>query len=249
MATRIEWCDETWNPVTGCAPISEGCDNCYAQRMANRLRGRYGYPAEKPFRVTWHADRLAKPERWRRPRRIFVCSMGDLFHGDVRVEWIDKMLAVMAECPQHTFMVLTKRAMNIESKLYGEAPCRFLGAGGCLPNLWLGVTAENQFRADKNVAELLKIPAALRFVSAEPLLGPVDLVSAGLRPMNIDWVICGGETGPGARLVHPDWVRSLRDQCVAAGVPFFFKGWGDVGPLVKPYRRVLDGREWNEVPC
>lgn len=284
--TRIEWADEVWNPVTGCTPISEGCDHCYARRMAARLAGRCGYDKRKPFAVTWHENKLFVPARWKKPRRIFTCSMGDLFHGDVRVEWIDRILNVIASCPQHRFLLLTKRPGNIRDKLYGEAPARFLADGQYLSNLWLGVTAENQKRANERMVDLLEIPAAVRFLSYEPALGPLDLNAREwlidkrrfryTLGRYLDWVICGGETGPGARPVHPDWVRSLRDQCAEAGVPFFFKHWGEwaqrhdlqanqpgikgrlwhtwdpdtsvcrVGK--KPAGRLLDGREWNEVP-
>jgi protein gp37 len=233
--------------------------------MANRLRGRYGYPAHDPFRVTFHPDRLKEPLRRKKPRRIFVCSMADIFHGDVKVEWIDNILEVIAACPQHIFLMLTKRPQNIEEKFYGEASARVLGGGDYLPNLWLGVTAENQTRADERIPILLQIPAAVRFVSLEPLLGPV-LTTQARRVVSVDgenvsrihWMIAGGETGPGARPMHPNWVRSLRDQCIAADVPFFFKGWGEFvfsddgsQPIRIGKKRagnLLDGRAWTETP-
>ncbi len=291
--TRIEWAEAVWNPVTGCTPISEGCKNCYAQRMAKRLAGRCGYPADEPFRVTLHSDRLDEPLKWKKPRRVFVCSMGDLFHEDVPDAWIDQLIWEMGHMLQkHTFLILTKRPERMRDwfiKAYAEnLP---------YPNLWLGVTAENQQRADERIPILLQIPAAVRFVSVEPMLGPVDLslsdgvdlsmsVGTGLKPgksyliNSLDWVICGGETGSRARPMHPDWVRSLRDQCVNAGVSFFFKQWGEWVPIptkdvpvigcqdggkfhygpnpgvgLAMYRvgrkkasRLLDGREWNEMP-
>ena len=273
--TKIEWTDSTWNPVTGCTPISEGCDHCYAKRMANRLAGRYGYPKDDPFRVTFHPDRLDRPLRWKNPRRIFVGSMTDLFHPDVTLEWLGKILCITERCPQHTFMFLTKRPELVEYYLF---PGRH--------NCWLGVTAENQARADERIPILLQIPAAVRFVSLEPLLGQIDLRRAfgseGARQTYIeqfDWVIAGGETSHGARPMHPNWVRSLRDQCQATGVPFFFKSWGDWvapsqysfpvgGPClesvkrhvfadgIEVYRvgkkaagRLLDGKEHNEFPA
>lgn len=292
MPTKIEWAEETWNPVTGCSPISEGCRNCYAERMSKRLAGRCGYPEDEPFRVTLHSDRLDEPLKWKKPRKVFVCSMGDLFHEDVPDEWIDQLVWEIGHTFQkHTFLVLTKRPERMRAwfvKAYKEnLP---------YPNIWLGVTAENQQRADERIPILLQIPASLRFVSIEPMLGPVDLTRIiydrqtvidsleGLHgwPLphaegpKLDWVICGGETGPGARPMHPDWVRSLRDQCQAARTPFFFKSWGDwVSPSQMPgetYRRIedfgdgigitdnprkvgkkaagrlLDGQEWNQYP-
>ena len=243
MPTKIEWADEVWNPVTGCTPISEGCQNCYAWRMANRLRGRCGYPADDPFRVTLHPERLGEPLRWKEPRRVFVCSMGDLFHEDVPRWMRFEVMDIILQAKQHTFLILTKRPANMKEffEWYYSKAGRTIET---IKNLWLGVTAENQQRADERIPILLQIPAAVRFVSVEPMLGPVDLslsdgvdlsmsVGTGLKPgksyliNSLDWVICGGETGPNARSMHPDWVRSLRDQCVEAGVPFFFKQWGE----------------------
>ncbi len=253
-STKIEWATDTWNPVTGCTPISEGCQNCYARRVSSRLRGRFGYDKDEPFKVTLHLDKLEQPLKWRKPRRVFVCSMGDLFHEDVNEEYIAKVLAVCALSRQHTYIILTKRPQRMwelftdrgfqslvgwfESQAvrkFGVPAPDQLGPWP-LSNLWLGVTVESQARADERIPILLQIPAAVRFVSIEPMLGPVDLtfdVGTGmghrdsLLNYGIDWVICGGETGPGARPVHPDWVRNLRDQCQASGTPFFFKSWGD----------------------
>ena len=247
--SKIEWTDATWNPITGCSPISEGCANCYAKREAEgRLRGKYGYPQDEPFRVVFHEDKLEQPLKWRRPRKIFVCSMGDLFHEDVTGMSIVNVFAVMAEAWQHKFLVLTKRQERMSdiinhptiandvwlntSKGLDSEP-----AVWPLPNVWLGVTAENQQRADERIPVLLDTQAAKRFVSVEPMLGPVDLSEylpgerwhASEAPMlsPLDWVICGGEMGANARPMHPDWVRSLRDQCQMSGVPFFFKSWGE----------------------
>jgi len=243
MTTKIEWCEETWNPITGCTPISEGCAHCYAQRMAKRLAGRYGYPRDDPFRPgVFHPDQLNKPMEWKKPRRIFVVSMGDLFHEKVGLLDVIAVFDVIRMCPQHTFLLLTKRPARAFELLAG---------GTFLPNVWIGVTAENQQRADELVPILLDIPAAKRFVSVEPMLSAIDLTNYnpgyGMNNLNLlggpgfvdgfgevdkmpfdclDWVILGGETGPGARPMHPDWARGVRDQCVAAGVPFFFKSFG-----------------------
>lgn len=299
--TKIEWAEKVWNPVTGCSKISPGCENCYAERMAFRLRGRCGYPADEPFRVTLHPGRLEEPIHWWKPDTIFVCSMGDLFHEDVPFSYIAAVFGIMAKCiPHHRFIVLTKRPGRMKEFfewLYASAAdltarpfrrgvpydddkinlfvmqqAREYGARidvmRCWPlsNVWLGVTAENQEMADKRIPILLQIPAAVRFVSVEPMLGPINLrkwlfyqmrctkckdtgwVTGLERPClwcnpggefrssvspaekfkpKLDWVICGGETGPDARPMHPDWVRSLRDQCQSAGVPFFFKSWGE----------------------
>ena len=236
--TKIEWAEKVWNPITGCSPISEGCDHCYAKRMANRLAGRYGYPADDPFRVTFHDDRLTEPFRVKKPHRIFVCSMADIFHDGVTERMLNAVWTTMSSANWHTFIVLTKRpdrALKSLSKWGMDGLTLRSGHGSVLPNVWIGVTAENQARADERIPILLRIPAAVRFVSVEPMLGPVGLQKAhgiyydehGCNLRKLDWVICGGETGPGARPVHPDWVRSLRDQCQASGVPFFFKQWGE----------------------
>ena len=279
--TKIEWAEKTWNPITGCSKISLGCNNCYAERMSKRLRGRCGYDAENPFKVTLHPNRLEEPSRWSKPSTIFVCSMGDLFHPEVPFDYIDRVFAVMELCPWHTFLILTKRPQRMADYMgafdgYIEWP---------LPNVWLGVTAENQEMADERIPILLQIPAAIRFVSVEPMVGQADidsyLIVGADRPgssmrKGIDWVICGGETGPKARPMHPDWARTLRDQCQEAGVPFFFKqhgeyihesqtpdnmtdydpeyfydrewppGFAKVGK--KAAGCLLDGREWNEMP-
>lgn len=315
--TAIEWTDYTWNPTTGCTPVSEGCTNCYARRISHRLRGRFGYPADEPFRVTLHPERLREPIGLRKPRRIFVVSMGDLFHEDVPDSFIDQVFAVMALCPEHAFQVLTKRPERMleycsyshrDSEImaridqlipgsfrqpqgwefipggrgeqglyelgYWEGPLRWP-----LPNVWLGVTCENQAAADERIPTLLQTPAAVRFVSVEPMLRPVkmdylwlhpecsawytDGMTRGQHPLRgvakgLDWIICGGETGPGARPMHPDWVRSLRDQCQAAGVPFLFKGWGSLMPcgyqdkwFGAPYEDgiCIDGFMWDLDSC
>ena len=219
--TKISWADATWSPITGCTPVSEGCEHCYAKRMANRLRGRFGYPQDDPFKVTFHPDRLGQPLKWRKPKRIFVCSMGDLFHEDVKHDWIRQVLINTLAYPQHTYLFLTKRAQRMKHI--------FIGYKDVLQkNNFCGITAENQQRADERIPILLQIPAAVRFVSLEPLLGPINLGEyiwkiPHIDKCRLDWVIVGGETGPGARPMNPDWARSVRDQCEAAEVPFFMK--------------------------
>ena len=229
MATKIEYLDETWNPVTGCSPVSEGCTHCWAKIMAHRFPAIHGYyqefdgdyhgwePAEFKH-VRFHPERLGQPLKWKKPRRIGVCFMGDLFHKDISREWITLTMSVISGCPGHTFMVLTKRPENA-LQYFRSIDC-YWG----MKNIWLGVTAENQQRADERIPILLQIPAAKHFVSLEPLLGPVEI------KQRLDLVIVGGETGPGARPMNPDWARSIRDQCKAAGVPFFFKKMGGNRP-------------------
>ncbi|MBY6277849.1 DUF5131 family protein [Symbiobacterium thermophilum] len=365
--TAIEWTDATWNPIRGCSRVSEGCRHCYAERQAARFAGK-GQPYEGLVRSTDHGPRwtgqvrlveklLDAPLHWRRPRRIFVNSMSDLFHENVPDEWIDRIFAVMALTPWHTYQILTKRpermyryltsrwtpaAQRLEVdgapataayvrvfarmvEMYPHVPAHVLnratdwldehytdGAGFLrawpLPNVWLGVSVENQAAADERIPFLLQTPAAVRWLSMEPLLGQVNLreirycalvnVVPGLtlecevlidaltgewddgedtgREAAIDWVVVGGESGPGARPMHPDWVRSIRDQCQSAGVPFFFKQWGEYcypsqmssdtwqqvdmainlghhsdSPIRVGKRAagaLLDGREWREWP-
>lgn len=318
--THIEWTDSTWNPLRGCSRVSEGCRNCYAERVAYRFSGAgqpyEGLAALKNGHASWTGKvelvekHLLDPLRWGpirqydaddgerypdRSRRIFVNSMSDLFHESVPDEWIDRIFAVMALCPQHIFQVLTKRPARMHQYLHGACgriadrvialraergdkgavvPLPHIQPGSPwwpLANVWLGVSVENQAAADERIPLLLQTPAAVRFISAEPLLGPVSidrwlLSVAGLicrreigGPLwpNLDWVICGGESGPGARPMHPDWARSLRDQCVSAGVPFFFKQWGKWKPicempeseysaLYRPNKKAPEGEEWRQ---
>lgn len=273
MSTAIEWTQETWNPLAGCTPVSEGCRNCYAAKEAVRLAGnpnekiaaKYAGTAEMrgagtrrravfTGRVNLDESALTKPLRWRMPRRVFVNSMSDLFHEAVPEDYVAAVVAVMAACPQHTFQVLTKRPERMAAffsrwamgSCWMEARDRgvplvlddFGALFWPLPNVWLGTSVEDQRAADERIPHLLATPAAVRFLSCEPLLGPVefsdvtgrsDCVAALGKPAldGIHWVIAGGESGPGARPMHPDWARSLRDQCQAAGVPFFFKQWGE----------------------
>jgi len=213
----MKWWDKSWSPVTGCTPISEGCKNCWAKRMTDR--NLWGYD----FTPRFHPERLNIPRKWKKPRRIFVCSMGDLFHEDVPNRWVDRIGEVIQVCPQHTFMVLTKRPDRMREYFKREGACF------PMPNVWLGVTAENQARADERIPILLDTPAAHGFVSIEPMLGPVDLHvqhNQGVGELlidGLDWVILGGETGPGNRHMYGDWARSIRDQCKEVGVPFFMK--------------------------
>jgi len=245
--TRIEWTDATWNPVTGCTEVSPGCDHCYAKTFAERWRGTPGHYFERGFDVVLRPDKLVQPLAWTRPRRIFVNSMSDLFHADVSDAYIARVFAVMALAPQHTFQLLTKRharmrallsrpsfpelvttwAWRIHSGLALKLP-RVIDFP--LPNVWLGVSVEDQPWANIRIPALLDTPAAVRFLSCEPLLGPVDLFArSSLDRSNptIDWVIVGGESGRGARTMNVEWARTLRDQCSAHGIAFHFKQWGD----------------------
>jgi len=324
----IEWTDATWNPITGCSVVSPGCTNCYAMKLAGtRLKhipSRAGLTRDSKAGPVWTGEVrlneqwLDQPLRWTKPRRIFVCAHGDLFAENVPDEWIDRVFAVMALAPQHTFQVLTKRPARMRTYIKGhqskipylgrmplerihlEAADHMEGDGGymdtlkshggniyslyCsvpwpLPNVWLGVSTEDQARADERIPDLLATPAAVRFVSAEPLLGPIDTLLTtergdldalrGLgvhadeegpddwyRTAMLDWVIVGGESGQGARPMHPQWVRSLRDQCAAAGTAFFFKQWGEWAPNIgavdgwtiddSPEISRFDHREWED---
>lgn len=258
MSTKIEWTNETWNPIVGCSRVSPGCENCYAERMANRLAG-MGQEKYKTV-VTdgkWNGATafdpsvIDKPRDWKKPRMIFVCSMGDLFHELVPFSQILEVLVIAQKCPQHTFQILTKRPDRMREFFTDYVPY-FIDL---LPNVWIGVTAENQMRANERLPILNDIPAAVKFVSVEPMLSNVDLNRAledtlkwhvgGLKNC-ISWVICGGESGPGARPLKPEWVRSLRDQCVEVDVPFFFKQWG--GKNKKAAGSLLDGKEYKQFP-
>lgn len=230
--SKIEWTQCTWNPVTGCTKTSPGCLNCYAERMARRLQAMGQPNYRNGFRVTLHAHMLEMPLRWRQPRTVFVNSMSDLFHEDVPLEFIQQVFDVMRRAPQHRFQVLTKRADRL-AKLANELPWP--------PNVWMGVTVESNtytFRID----HLRQTEAAIKFISFEPLLGSIG--ECDLE--GIDWVIVGGESGPGARPMHRDWAVDLRDRCIAADIPFFFKQWGGVNK--KRNGRILDRRTWNDLP-
>lgn len=230
--STIEWTEATWNPVTGCDKVSPGCAHCYAETFAERWRGIPGHPYEQGFDLRLWPERLGKPLEWKRPRLIFVNSMSDLFHEDIPFDFVVQVFKTMVRAEHHTFQILTKRHERL-AELAGDLPWP--------PNVWMGVSIENRrfvHRADF----LRRTPAAVKFISAEPLLGRLD----GLEFDGIDWVIAGGESGPGHRPVKPDWVRDVRDRTVDAGVPFFFKQWGGHRP--KTNGRELDGRIWDEMP-
>lgn len=237
--SRIEWTDASWNPVTGCTKVSPGCDHCYAERDFNRFNGAGAFDT-----VRLMPNRLATPLKWRRPRRIFVNSMSDLFHDDVPDEFIAQVFAVMEATPRHTYQLLTKRHARLRALLSSSAflvlldDARVALTPGCgdfvwpLPNIWLGVSVEDQKWADIRVPALIETPAAVRFLSCEPLLGRVALHGDWIHDLH--WIIAGGESGSEARPMHPDWARLLRDECMVARIPFFFKQWGEwepIGPL------------------
>ena len=222
--TKIPWADFVWNPTTGCSPCSPACEHCFAKRLAEGwLRGRCGYPADEPFRVTLHPERLDAPLHMKKPSRILVTSMGDLFHEDVPDTFIKTVWCTMFKRPQHTFIILTKRAGRMREVL---SPFPFLA------NVWLGVSVWDQASADAAWEQLRQTPAAVRFMSYEPALGPVDFtrmlgLDKAASPVVLSLIIAGGETGPGARVCNADWLCGAWRQCQAAGVAFFFKGPGD----------------------
>lgn len=236
QTSEIEWTDVTWNPVAGCTKISAGCDNCYAERFAERWRGVKGNPYEFGFDLRLHPQRLDQPAKLRKPSFIFVNSMSDLFHKEIPTEYIDRVFDVMERADWHVYQVLTKRSSLMKryvAKRY---------AGGVAPShIWLGVSLENADQRSR-VGHLQAAPATMRFLSIEPLLAPVG----ELNLSGIDWVIVGGESGPGHRPMDAAWVRDIRDQCRRAKVAFFFKQWGGSRP--KANGRLLDGREWNQRP-
>ncbi len=230
--SRIEWTDKTWNPVRGCTKISPGCKHCYAATFAERFRGVPGNAYEQGFDLRVVPHMLDRPRQWKRPVRIFVNSMSDLFHQDVPDEYIARVFDVMRETPRHQYQLLTKRSARM---------AEVLEKTGVPENVWCGVSVENGDYTSR-IADLMRVPAQIRFLSIEPLLGPID----DLPLDGIGWVIVGGESGHGARPMDPTWVRSIRDRCVDANVPFFFKQWGGVNK--KKTGHVLDGRTWHEMP-
>jgi protein gp37 len=237
--STIEWTDGTWNPATGCTHVSAGCDHCYAERLAVRLQ-RMGQPKyANGFAYAEHAEALTIPRQWTRPRRIFVNSMSDLFHEDATKTFVYRVLETMVEIPRHTYQVLTKRPGKAAAWVNGF--CRERGLERLPGHVWLGASVEDarvRFRID----QLRRAQATIRFLSCEPLLGPLpDLDLAGIH-----WVIAGGESGPGHRPIGRDWVREIRDQCLLRDIPFFFKQWGGITP--KASGRMLDGRTWDEFP-
>lgn len=230
--SAIEWTDATWNPVTGCTEVSPGCDHCYARVFAERFRGVSGHPFQQGFDLKLWTDRLDLPLKWKKPRRIFVNSMSDLFHRDVPDEFILRVFETMRRADHHVFQILTKRSRRLSS-LGPRLPW--------WPHIWAGVSVENEqylWRVD----QLRRVPAHVRFISAEPLLGPLTNLNLG----GIHWVITGGESGVGFRSCDPKWVRQIRDLCITNRVAFFHKQWG--GRTPKAGGRTLDGRTWDEVP-
>jgi protein gp37 len=230
--SAIQWTEATWNPVTGCDQVSPGCAHCYAKTFAERWRGIPGHHYEQGFDLRLWPERLEQPLRWRRPQVIFVNSMSDLFHEGIPFDYVQRVFEVMAAASQHTFQILTKRHEHL-SELAPDLPWPV--------NVWMGVSIENR-RFIKRADHLREVPAAVRFISAEPLLGPLE----GLDLHGIDWLIAGGESGPGHRTVRSEWIHELRDRCVAENVAFFFKQWG--GRTAKAGGRELDGRTWDELP-
>jgi protein gp37 len=244
MASRsaIEWTEVTWNPVTGCDRVSSGCEHCYALTLARRLKAmgvakyqRDGDPRTSGpgFGVSLHRDALAEPYGWRTPRVVFVNSMSDLFHAKVPLAFMQEVFDVIAQTPQHTYQVLTKRSLRLR---------RLADKLSWPSNLWMGVSVESEVVLSR-VDHLRQVPAAVRFLSCEPLLGPLDQINLD----GIGWVIAGGESGPNYRPMHLDWARGLRDACQAAEIPFFFKQWG--GRTPKALGRQLDGEFWDEMPA
>ena len=234
MAHRsaIEWTEMTWNPVTGCTKISPGCANCYAERMAKRLQAMRAARYVDGFKLRMHEDALTAPLRWKSPRKVFVNSMSDLFHKDVSIEFIQRVFDTMRRCPQHQFQLLTKRSARLRA---------LADQLDWAPNVWMGVSVEDGRRA-RRARELALVPAHVRFLSVEPLLGPIHEL-----PLDgIHWVIVGGESGPGARPMRPEWVEHIHEQCEARSVAFFFKQWGGV----QKHRtgRELNGQTYDEMP-
>ncbi|HAI13110.1 MAG TPA: hypothetical protein DCM28_15490 [Phycisphaerales bacterium] len=250
--SSIEWTESTWNPVIGCTKVSPGCKNCYAERMANRLAGMAQGSINKGYNPGRTANYLhvinnqgrwnnsvyldesavLQPLSWKSPRIVFVNSMSDLFHEDVPLDFIQRVFAAMNQCPQHTFQILTKRP---------ERTAEYAHDLKWTNNIWMGTSIENALVTDR-IKELRKVPAAVRFLSVEPLLGPIPRLSL----QHIHWVIVGGESGPGSRPMEKQWVTQIRDRCIAQAVPFFFKQWGGVNK--KAAGRELDGRTWDEMP-
>ncbi len=230
--TSIEWTDATWNPVTGCTPISDGCKNCYALKMAHRLKAMGNKRYRHGFCVTLHPDLLETPLQWKKPRMIFVNSMSDIFNEEIPLEYIQRVFATMVLAKQHVFQILTKRSK------------RMLELAPFLPwpkNVWMGVTIESE-KYLYRLENLKKTPAKLKFLSIEPMIGPIT----NLKPEGIDWVIVGGESGHQARAIEYEWVKTIRDRCVSSSIPFFFKQWG--GSNKKKAGKLLDGKVWGQYP-
>ncbi|MEW6381283.1 MAG: phage Gp37/Gp68 family protein [bacterium] len=234
MATRskIEWTDITWNPVTGCTKVSPGCMHCYAERMAHRLQAMGQARYKNAFNLTLHYDLIEQPLRWFKPQMVFVNSMSDLFHEEVPFEFIQQIFNIMALCPHHIFQILTKRSERLRdiSHLLTWPE-----------NVWMGVSIENESTVYR-IDDIIQVPSSVRFLSCEPLIGPLD----NLPLQGIQWVIVGGESGPGARLMHIEWVESILRQCKKQNVPFFFKQWGGVHKHLTG--RILHDRTYDELP-
>ncbi|MCG7852794.1 MAG: phage Gp37/Gp68 family protein [Methanosarcinaceae archaeon] len=230
--STIEWTNATWNPVTGCSSISEGCANCYARRMAKRLEAMGLVRYRNGFRVTVHPDLLDAPLNWRKPRLIFVNSMSDLFHEDVPFDFIAQVFSTISLASCHVFQILTKRADRL-AEVVGELRWP--------ANLWVGVTVESQEYVHR-INKLSSVPSIVRFVSFEPLLGPIKYLDLS----SVDWAIVGGESGPHSRKMDPDWARMIRDACLEQSIPFFFKQWG--GTKKSGHNRILDGKTWDQYP-
>lgn len=230
--TKIEWTEATWNPVTGCSKISDGCKNCYAERLAKRLKAMGNKRYKNGFNLTLHYDLVERPLSWKKPRIIFVNSMSDLFHEKVPLSFIKNIFSTMGKAHWHTFQILTKRSkrlLKLAPKLSWPQ------------NVWMGVTVESEKYVHR-ITDLQQVPAAIRYLSIEPFITPIS----NLPTADIDWVIVGGESGSSSRIMKPEWVRSIRDCCIKDNVPFFFKQWG--GRNKAKAGRVLDGRIWNESP-
>jgi protein gp37 len=235
-STSIEWTDATWNPVTGCTKISAGCNFCYAERFSERFRGTPGHPFESGFDLTLRPERVEQPLRWRQPRMIFVNSMSDLFHKEIPRDFVSAVFDTMERADWHIYQVLTKRS-SLMRKFINER----YGTRKAPAHIWLGVSVENR-PATSRIEHLRKANAAVRFLSVEPLIAPVGQINLE----GIHWVIVGGESGPRARPIDAKWVTSIRDQCIAARVAFFFKQWGGRSP--KSGGRRLEGEEWSQLP-
>jgi protein gp37 len=234
--SAIEWTDATWNPVTGCTKISAGCDNCYAARFSERFRGVPGHPFASGFDLTLRPERLLQPLQWKRPRMVFVNSMSDLFHKDIPHTYIAAVFDTMERADWHTYQVLTKRSSLLQKFVNGRYQTR-----KAPPHMWLGVSVENE-QGKSRIGHLQKANASVRFLSVEPLIASVGKLNLD----GIHWVIVGGESGPRARPMKPEWALDIRDQCVDARVAFFFKQWGGRSP--KAGGRLLEGEEWNQFP-
>ena len=234
--SAIEWTDATWNPVTGCTKITRGCDRCYAERFAERFRGTVGPPYEMGFDLTLRPERMQQPLSWRKPKMIFVNSMSDLFHKNVPFDYIDQVFTTMEDADWHIYQVLTKRSSKMKAYLK-----RRYEASNAPVHIWCGVSIEDK-DSSARLRHLKEAPVTMRFLSIEPLLGPISQMDLE----GISWVIVGGESGPGARPMSPEWVAQILNQCKAAGVPFFFKQWG--GRTPKANGRSLNGSEYNELP-